>query len=123
FLGARSGPTLAWGVLFLGAAALSGRVRLRFWLGVGALLCLGILTLTFVPARTYLAESATILQALEKTSVADAVSYKAKDVSDNEFVYHCAVVGTAYETGRYQYGTKLLMLFVHWVPREYWPTK
>jgi hypothetical protein len=123
FMSARRGPTLAWGVLFLGAVALSGRVRIRFWMGAGSLLCLGIITLTFVPARSFLVENATFLQALEQTSVADAVAHKTKDVSDNEFVYHCAVVGTAYETGMYQYGTQLLMLFVHWVPREYWPTK
>jgi hypothetical protein len=123
FVGARRGPTIAWGVLFLGAAALSGRVRFRFWVGAGALIGLGLLTLTFVPARTYLAENDNILQALQQTSVTEAVTSKSKDISDNEFVYHCAVVSTTHQTGLYQYGTKLLMLLVHWVPREIWPSK
>src|SRR5205823_5427950 len=96
---------------------------LRFWIGAGALMCLGILTLTFIPARNYMEENATVFEALEQTSVADAVAHKTKELGDNEFIYHCAVVATAHETGLYQYGTKLLMLLVHWVPREYWPTK
>jgi hypothetical protein len=123
FLGARRGPTIAWGVLFLGATALSGRIRFRFWVGVGSLIGLGMITLTFVPARRYLAENASIFEALQQTSVADAVTHKSREVSDNEFVYHCAVVATAHDTGLYQYGTKLLMLMVHWIPHEIWSSK
>jgi hypothetical protein len=122
-MGARRGPTIAWGVLFLGASALSGRIRFRFWVGVGSLIGLGLLTLTFIPARSYLAENSNIIEALQQTSVADAVTHKSREVSDNEFVYHCAVVATVHETGLYQYGTKLLMLMVHWIPREIWSSK
>jgi hypothetical protein len=123
FFAARRGPTIAWALLILGCYGFSGKSRFRFIVTVVALAFTGLLAVSLLAMRSELEEGTGFFQALRNIEHKDVVSDRTEQVPDNEYAYHCGLVGTVYQTGFYQYGTKTLMLLAHWVPRKYWPGK
>jgi len=100
---------------------------------LGALAGSAIVMLLFVAVRPWVYRSGesslTAIsagdwsEALDSVSFEDVVLRKTRQETDNEFLYHCAMVKTNVETGVYQYGTGYLSLLTHWIPRRWWPSK
>ena len=92
---------------------------------LGGVAVAGTLMLAFVLVRCLPGEtwSEKWKQSADQITLAETLTWKAKQTGDNEYVYHCYMVAAAYETGKYQYGTNYLNLLVSWVPRSWWPDK
>jgi hypothetical protein len=122
-LGARRGPVMAFALLAVASVSLGRRVLpARAWV-LGGILGTGLVVLAFQPMRNYLVEGSSFTTALLKVTPDEVMTRRTQKIGDNEYAYHCGLVATAYQTGMYQRGTQLLMLLVHWVPRQYWPDK
>jgi hypothetical protein len=89
----------------------------------GGLAAAGIVMLLFIQVRVTIYNGGTWSEAFQKLDVGDAVVDRGDDPYDNEYVNSCQVIGTVYQTGKYEYGTGHLELLVHWVPRAFWPAK
>jgi hypothetical protein len=122
-LSARRGPTMAWIITVLFSIALGSRrppSRTSLLVGLGAA---GAVALTFLSMRAVLERGETVSDAVASVRLSDVAFRKTRQVADNEYVYHCALIATTSETGRYQYGTGHLGILLHWVPRSLWPEK
>jgi hypothetical protein len=122
-LGARRGPTMAWILTISFSLVLgSGRTpsRKSVLLGLGAA---GGIALTILASRGFLEHGASVTDAVASMSLEDIAFQKTRQVADNEYVYHCTLIATTMETGRYQYGTGHLGILFHWIPRSMWPDK
>jgi len=120
---ARRGPTMAWVLTLMFSAVLGSRrtpSRRAVTLGLAAA---GSIALTILAARKYLDRGESVTDSISAVSFEDVALRRTRQVADNEYVYHCALVGTTYLTGRYQYGTGHLGVLFNAIPRAVWPEK
>jgi len=122
-IGARRGPTMAWILTVVFSAVLgSQRAPSRKSVVLG-LATAGVVALSVVSMRAFLEKGSSVTDAVASLSFEDVAFRKTREVADNEYVYHCALIATTTETGRYQYGTGHLGILFHWIPRTLWPDK
>jgi hypothetical protein len=122
-LAARRGPTVAWVLTILFAVVLGARRTPSRRTIVLGLTSAGVLALTIFAMRGQLERGESFVDAASQVSFEDIALRRTRNVADNEYVYHCALIGTTLTTGRYQYGTGHLAVLASWVPRGLWPDK
>lgn len=130
---ARRGPLFAGVVVAALTPSLVAKVVPRRAATLGGLVGVGVAMLLFIEVRPWLYEGSSgaadasvfnaWAEALTELSLSDVVTRHAQSEDDNEYLYHCGLIATAIETGRYQYGTGYLGLVTHWIPRQWWPDK
>jgi|GEM_PF-1565517 len=129
---ARRGPVFPLVMVLAILPGLLSKAPPRRIVVLGSLAAAGFLMLTFVAARpwvygetggSYTFSRSGWSNALSALTPEDIVVGRTQRGSDNEFLYHCAMTGTSYELGLYQYGTGYLSLMTHWIPRSVWPEK
>jgi hypothetical protein len=89
----------------------------------GGLFAVGFVMLLFLQVRSVTYRGGTWSEAFSRLSVDDAITERADDAQDNEYVNNCQQIATIYQNGKYQYGTGHLSLLLHWVPRSFWRDK
>ncbi len=120
---ARRGPLFPAIVILLFVPSFSLRKKPNpVWMTTG-LLVAGFLMLAFVQVRAFTYNDGTWSEAFSKITIDEVVSTKANQIADNEYVNHVHMIASLSETGNYQFGTGHLGLFLHWIPREVWPSK
>ena len=119
----RRGPMFPMAIVLLFTPTLALRRSPSRFMLLSGLTATGFLMLLFVTIRDYSISSDRQWSKIFSLNVADSFLYKAKNVNDNEFVYHCYLVTSSYRSGLYQYGTSYLNLAVCWIPRQIWPDK
>ena len=122
-LNARRGPLFPTILILLLVPPLVKKTNPRRVLFVGTLVAAGFVMLMFVRAREWVYNEGTWSDAFNNLTVADIVVSRGVDVTDNEYLNNCHLIGTVVKTGKYQYGTGHLELLVHWVPRQFWKGK
>lgn len=90
---------------------------------IGTLVGLGLVMMAFVEVRTYIYNGLSWREATQTLDFDNVVVKRTVTLGDNEFVYHCWLIGSAYDGALYQYGTGHLSLLAHWIPRYFWPSK
>jgi hypothetical protein len=120
---ARRGPLFPAIIALLLVPPLTLRRPPNRWIYCGGLAALGVVMLLFIQVRVTIYNGGTWSEAFQKLDVSDAVVDRGDDAYDNEYVNNCQVIGTVFQTGKYEYGTGHLELLVHWVPRALWHAK
>ncbi len=119
----RRGPMFPMAIVLLFTPSLALRRPPSRFILMSGLAATGFLMLLFVTIRDYSVSSDQQWSKVLSLNVADPLLHKAKNVNDNEFVYHCYLVTTSYRNGLYQYGTTYVNLAICWIPRQIWPDK
>jgi len=120
---ARRGPLFPAIIVLLTVPPLTLRRPPNRLLYCGSLVAAGIAMLLFLQVRMTIYSGGTWSEAFRKLDVSDAVVERGEAADDNEYVNSCQVIGTIFESGKYQYGTGYVGLLFHWVPRSVWPAK
>jgi len=121
--GARRGPVFPAIILVLLVPPLTLRRPPNRLLYCGGLIGVGVFMLLCLQIRTTIYSGGTWSEALQKLNVEDAVVERGDEAYDNEYINNCQVIATVNDSGKYEYGTGHLGLFLHWVPRAFWPDK
>jgi hypothetical protein len=132
-VGARRGPLFPAVIVLLLVPPLVGGVTPRRSRNMGGLATAGFVMLLFVAVRPWLYEEGRVFRgedaaekwrgALGEVTAQDVFMNRVRRAGDNEFLYHCGMVGTIVEREGYQFGTGYLSLLTHWVPRQWWAGK
>jgi hypothetical protein len=119
----RRGPMFPMAIVLLFTPSLALRRSPSRFMLLSGLAATGFLMLLFVTIRDYSVSSDRQWNKIFSLNLADPLLYKARNINDNEFLYHCYLVTSSYRSGLYQYGTSYLNLAVCWIPRQLWPDK
>ena len=120
---ARRGPLFPAVIIFLFIPSITLRKKPNPVVLTTGLFVAGLAMLMFVQARSFLHNDKGWVDALTTIKVREVITTKANQTGDNEYVNHVYFVGTLNKTGKYQYGTGHLSLFLHWIPRQVWRNK
>jgi hypothetical protein len=119
----RRGPMFPMAIVLLFTPSLALRRSPSRFMLLSGLAATGFLMLLFVTIRDYSISSDRQWSKIFSLNLSDTLLFKAKNVNDNEFIYHCYLVTSSYRSGLYQYGTSYLNLAVCWIPRQIWLDK
>ena len=120
---ARRGPTFVT-IISISMAFFLTRARLpRPGVVLGVFFGAGLVILFIYTARRSVYSQESWQDFMDTVTVDEVVSQRAQKTGDNEFFNHCLALEANLRTGLYQYGTAHLAMFVHWVPRSFWPGK
>ena len=89
----------------------------------GVLAAAGLVMLLFLQVRSLIGSGVPWSEMVQNLSLSKATEERAKQPEDNEYINNCQLIGTIYQTGKYQYGTGHLSLLAHWIPRAIWKNK
>jgi len=89
----------------------------------GVLATAGLVMLLFLQIRTITYNGGTWSEAIRNLSLTTATEERVKQPEDNEYINNCQLIGTVFQTGKYEYGTGHLSLAFHWIPRAIWKNK
>jgi len=129
---ARRGPLFPMVVVLIFLPPLIRKSKPSRVVLLGSLAATAVAMLAFVAVRPIIYRGGATLNTISASAWGEAIGEltaesvllgKTRKVSDNEYLYHCGQIFTNVELGLYQYGTGYLELFVHWIPRKWWPAK
>jgi hypothetical protein len=122
-LDARRGPLFPAIMVLLLVPPMARRRAPNPWIFCGVLAAAGLVMLLFLQVREVTYNGGTWNEAIHHLDVGTAVTEKADEPEDNEYINSCQLIGTIYQNGKYQYGTGHMSLLWHWVPRAVWKEK
>jgi hypothetical protein len=122
-LDARRGPLFPAIMVLLLVPPMARRRAPNPWIFCGVLAAAGLVMLLFLQVREVTYNGGTWNEAFHHLDVGTAVTEKAEEPEDNEYINNCQLIGTIYQNGKYQYGTGHMSLLWHWVPRAVWKEK
>jgi len=132
-VGARRGPVFPAVIVLVLVPPLVARTIPKRSRIVGGIVVAGCVMLLFLAVRPWLYEGGRVFRgedvaarwsgALGRVTAEEIFVNRVLQEGDNEFLYHCGMVGTIAERESYQYGTGYLSLFTHWIPRQWWSGK
>ena len=120
---ARRGPLFPAIIVLLLVPPLARRRVPNPWIFCGVLASAAAVMLIFLQVRVTIYNGGTWMEAAHRLDVGTALTEKVEEPEDNEYINNCQLIGTIYQTGKYQYGTGYLSLLAHWVPRYIWKDK
>lgn len=123
FMGARRGPLFPTAMLLLVVPSLASRRAPNPLVFFSGLIVAGLLMLLCLQIREAQRFSDSWSDVVRSLSITKAVQDRGQEVTDNEYLNNCALIAVMTQTGKYQYGSGHIGMFLHWIPRALWPNK
>lgn len=120
---ARRGPLFPAIMVLLLVPPMATRRPPQPFIFCGGLAAIALVMLLFLQIRDVTYKGGTWGEAIQNLNLDAAIEERAKQPEDNEYLNNCQLIGTIYQTGKYQYGTGHLELLYHWIPRAWWKDK
>jgi hypothetical protein len=119
----RRGPTFPALLLLAIVAPISVSKPPRRSFYITSLMAAACIMLVYLPLRTVMYKEGSWQDAFSQLSLTSAITERGKNITDNEFVNNCYMIKSISDSGRIQYGTGHISLFLHWLPRSIWESK